>query len=63
MFSLIWAWFINSWVSNREAGDLRRHRAHYDATVICLLLLPYSGLGGRGVFQRFNVALVLLMQW
>ena len=20
---------INSWVNNREAGDLRRHRAHY----------------------------------
>ena len=24
------AW-INSWVNNRDAGDLRRHRAHYDA--------------------------------
>ena len=28
-FSLICAW-INVWVNNREAGDLRRHRAHYD---------------------------------
>ena len=25
---------INSWVNNREAGDLRRHRAHYDVTVM-----------------------------
>ena len=25
---------INDWVNNREAGDLRRHCAHYDATVI-----------------------------
>ena len=33
MFSLICAW-INGWVNNREAGDLRRHRAHYDVTVI-----------------------------
>ena len=33
MFSLICAW-INGWVSNREAGDLRRHRDHYDVTVI-----------------------------
>ena len=33
MFSLICVW-INGWVSNREAGDLRRHRAHYDVTVI-----------------------------
>ena len=33
MFSFICAW-INSWVNNREAGDLRRHRAHYDVTVM-----------------------------
>ena len=33
MFSLICAW-INAWVNNREAGDLRRHRAHYDVIVI-----------------------------
>ena len=29
----ICAW-INGWVNNREAGDLRRHRAHYDVTVM-----------------------------
>ena len=33
MFSLICAW-INRWVKNREAGDLRRHRAHYDVIVM-----------------------------
>ena len=33
MFSLICAW-INHWVNNDEAGDLRRHRGHYDVTVI-----------------------------
>ena len=33
MFSLIFAW-INGWVNNREAGDLRRHRGHYDVTVM-----------------------------
>ena len=33
MFSLICVW-INSWVNNREAGDLRRCRAHYDVTVM-----------------------------
>ena len=32
MFPLICAW-INDWVYNREAGDLRRLRAHYDVTV------------------------------
>ena len=25
---------INNWVNNGEAGDLRRHRAHYDVTVM-----------------------------
>ena len=29
MFSLICVW-INDWVNNREAGGLRRYRAHYD---------------------------------
>ena len=33
LFSLICAW-INGWVNNREAGDLRRHRAHFDVTVM-----------------------------
>ena len=33
MFSLIWVW-INGWVNNNEAGELRRHRAHYDVTVM-----------------------------
>ena len=32
-FSLICAW-MKFWVNNREAGDLRRHRAHYDVTVM-----------------------------
>ena len=33
IFSLIRAW-INGWVNNREAGDLRRHGTHYDVTVM-----------------------------
>ena len=33
MFSLIYAW-INDWVNSREAGDLRRHRGHYDVIVM-----------------------------
>ena len=33
MFSLIGA-CINVWVNNREAGDLRRHRGHYDIIVM-----------------------------
>ena len=33
MFSLICSW-INSWVNNREAGDLKPHRAYYDVSVM-----------------------------
>ena len=33
MFSLICVW-INGWVNNREAGDLRRYRGHYDVSVM-----------------------------
>ena len=32
MFPFMCAW-IDGWVNNREAGDVIRHRAHYDATV------------------------------
>ena len=41
MFSLICVW-INVWVNNREAGDLRRYRAHYD--VIVMQIQGSSGL-------------------
>ena len=37
MFSFIYVW-INGWVNNRQAGDLRRYRAHYEVTV----MQPYS---------------------
>ena len=32
MFSLMYAW-TDSWENNGDAGDLRRHRAHYDVIV------------------------------
>ena len=33
MFSLIFPW-TNGWVDNRDAGDLRRHGAHYSVIVM-----------------------------
>ena len=42
-FSLINVW-INGWVNNREAGDLRRYRAHYDVIV----KMPWCLLWRRG---------------
>ena len=45
MFSLICTW-MNGWVNNREAGDLRRHRAHYDVIVMRrFYLCQLTGLG------------------
>ena len=38
MFSLICTW-INGSVNNREAGDLRRHRAHYDVMVMATIII------------------------
>ena len=40
MFSLICVW-INDWVNNRKAGDLRRYHAHYDVTVMNLWHINY----------------------
>ena len=37
LVSLICAW-IHDWVNNGEVCDLRRHRAHYDITVMTILL-------------------------
>ena len=42
MFSFICAW-KNGWVNIREAGDLRRHRTHYDVIVMNLGEELYEG--------------------
>ena len=44
MFSSICVW-INDWVNNGEASDLRRYRAHYDVTVMRQAKLPASSEG------------------
>ena len=35
---LICAW-TNDWINNRDAGDMRGHRAHYDVTVMMFFLV------------------------
>ena len=40
MFPLICAW-INGWLNNRGAGDLRRDRGHYDVTVMFPIRTQY----------------------
>ena len=45
MFSLICA-RINDWLNNREAGDLRRYRGHYDVIVMEKLIGNIAVLSG-----------------
>ena len=43
LMCLICAW-TNGWVNNQDAGDLRRHRAHYDVIVMwCRIVIQWSG--------------------
>ena len=58
MFALICVW-INGWVNNREAGDLRRYRSHYDVIVMyryfSWLLKKFTGTG--------KILLIRMYKW
>ena len=56
MFSLICT-RINGWVNNREAGDLRRHRTHYDVIVMIGRGSRENGISqlGRALHHTCNV--------
>ena len=58
MFSLICAW-INGWVKNRYAGDLRRHRAHYDV----ILTQLRARCMGYFVWMFFRGSLIFLPRY
>ena len=45
IFSLICNW-INGWVYNREVGDLRPHRTHYNVIVMCGFCLLWTFIHG-----------------
>ena len=65
LFCLICAW-INGWVNNNKAGNLRRHHAHYDVTVMntqCLkhittqnLAAPFTGANGTLLLKFLNLS-------
>ena len=61
IFSLICAW-INSWVNNREAGDLIHHRAHYNIIVMLdgMLHFPRQRILSCGVRLWFILHLLWL---
>ena len=49
MFSLICVW-TNDRVNNRDAGDLRRHCAHYDVSVMCGVLRIFGYMAKNIVY-------------
>ena len=61
MFSLICVW-INSWVNNREAGDLRCHMMHIylsgiyasNATHVAIWCVPFSETGTKPFLSRYR---------
>ena len=61
MFSLICAW-INGWVNNRDTGDLRHHRTHYDATVMDGMFCHWTTLTSH-IFLRILFKLFHVSEW
>ena len=71
MFSLTCFW-IKVWVNNREAGDLRPYRSHYDVIVMVVQITAYSQTDCfilsltycqlhpfRNIYSRFCSALIV----
>ena len=62
MFSLICS-RINGWVNNGDAGDLRRHRAHYDVTVMDFTDYWGKGTKKADLMRPPNTWLLLLIAY
>ena len=64
MFTLICA-RINGWVNNREAGHLRRYRAHYDVIVmhyewrhISKIAFEITNIRSASIFRKISSAIL-----
>ena len=53
MCSLICAW-INGWVNNREVGDLSRHGAHYDVSIMTYACFTFLDIRDSFRFNNFS---------
>ena len=54
MCFFICAW-TNGWVNNRDAGDLRRHRDHYDVTVMTCGTLERTAIVTSKAIVEWNI--------
>ena len=63
MFSLIYA-RTNDWVNNRDAGDLGRHRPHYDL-ILMVTLVPdfFVSLLCQGLWHRAYKHGLIYIKW
>ena len=61
-FSLICA-CVNGWANNREAGDLRRHCAHYDVTVMSAACCNNNAIQYDYVFPKIKIMMVIYFEW
>ena len=59
MFSLLCAW-INGWVNNGEAGDLRRQCARYDVTVMMKERFRFAKLTDQLLFKTRHRQIVTI---
>ena len=55
LWCFVWS---EPWINNREAGDLRRHSAHYDVT-----LMSYSSWQRIGTLLRVLLCIVVGRYW
>ena len=66
MFTLIFAW-TNNWVNNRDAGDLRHDRAHYDVTVMVRDWALHGNVSDsnkqRSWWNLVNLSPIHALQW
>ena len=54
----------NGWINNREAGDLRRHRAYYDVTVMaCLFYANDAGESELTVLSQRLYGNIEFSEW
>ena len=60
--------WINSWVNYREAGGLRRHRDHYDVSMMCICISVYAYARTRykpppylAITKRYHVSILMLV--
>ena len=62
MFSLICVW-INGWANNREAGDLRRYRGHYDVIAMQWCALVVAGWHEVFLTLTWSTTVILALLW